>query len=199
MTIENADTSAATSQEGDPIKVLVIYGTRPEAIKMAPLVLALRTDPRFQPVVAVTGQHEVMLQQVNDHFGIVPDFNLQIASPGHTLTDVTTRTLDRLADVFAESRPDAVLVQGDTTTTFAGGLAAFYAGIPVIHAEAGLRTGNPHSPFPEEINRRLTTELASLHLPPTVEARENLRRDNVNEDAMFVTGKIGRASCRERV
>lgn len=171
-----------------PITVMVIYGTRPEAIKMAPLVLALRADDRFRVVVAVTGQHREMLDQVNEHFGIVPDADLEIAKPGQTLTDVTTRTLERLVGVFEQFGPDAVLVQGDTSTTFAGALAAFYAGIPVIHTEAGLRTRNPRSPFPEEINRRLTTQLAALHLSPTSESVRNLLRDNVDPDTIFVTG-----------
>lgn len=171
-----------------PMAVAVIYGTRPEAIKMAPIVLALQADPRFRAVVVVTGQHREMLDQVNEHFGIVPDFDLDIHSPGQTLTDITTRTLNRLTEVIERARPDAVLVQGDTSTTFAASLAAFYAGVPVVHTEAGLRTRNPRSPFPEEINRRLTTQLASLHLTPTLEAKANLLRDNVDSDSVLVTG-----------
>src|SRR5690606_17839095 len=123
-----------------------------------PLVLALREDPRFRLRVAVSGQHREMLDQVNDTFGVVPDIDLDIHAPGQTLTDVTTRSLSGLGTVLADERPDAVLVQGDTTSTFVGALAGFYAGAAVVHTEAGLRTGDPKSPFPEEINRRLTTQ-----------------------------------------
>ena len=124
-----------------PVSVIAVYGTRPEAIKMAPLVRALRDDPRFAVAVVVTGQHREMLDEVNDLFGIEPDLNLRIHTPGQSLTDITTRTLGRLVAVFEQRRPDAVLVQGDTTTTFAAALAATYTGAQVIHAEAGLRTG----------------------------------------------------------
>lgn len=171
-----------------PITVMVVYGTRPEAIKMAPLVLALRADARFRVEVVVTGQHREMLDQVNRSFGIVPDRDLDIHAPGQTLTDITTRTLQGLAAVLEEVRPDAVLVQGDTSTTFVAALAAFYAGVSVIHTEAGLRTGDIYSPFPEEINRRLTTGLASLHLAPTSASRENLLRENIAPEHVVVTG-----------
>ncbi|ALX66247.1 UDP-N-acetylglucosamine 2-epimerase [Microbacterium sp. XT11] len=171
-----------------PISVLAVYGTRPEAIKMAPLVRALRADPRFTADVVVTGQHGEMLDGVNRLFGIEPDVNLRIHSPGQTLTDITTRTLARLGEVLAERRPDAVLVQGDTSTTFVAALAATYAGIPVIHAEAGLRTGELLNPFPEEANRRLTTRLSSLHLTPTATARDNLLREGVEARDIVVTG-----------
>ncbi|HLS26008.1 MAG TPA: UDP-N-acetylglucosamine 2-epimerase (non-hydrolyzing) [Beutenbergiaceae bacterium] len=171
-----------------PITVMVVYGTRPEAIKMAPLILALRSDPRFRVQVVVTGQHREMLDQVNDSFGILPDRDLDIHQPRQTLTSITIRTLERLTGALAELRPDAVLVQGDTSTTFVAGLAAFYAGVTVVHTEAGLRTGDPTSPFPEEINRRLTTQLASLHLAPTAAARANLVRENVDPAAVVVTG-----------
>ena len=171
-----------------PITVMAVYGTRPEAIKMAPLVLALRADPRFRVRVVVTGQHREMLDQVNGGFGIVPDHDLDIHSPGQTLTRISNRTLDGLTPLLEAERPDAVLVQGDTTTTFAAALAAFYAGVDVIHTEAGLRTGNRHSPFPEEINRRLTSHMASLHLAPTAESRENLLRENIDPDDVVVTG-----------
>ena len=177
--------AVATSR---PITVMVVYGTRPEAIKMAPLILALRSDPRFRVQVVVTGQHREMLDQVNDSFGILPDRDLDIHQPRQTLTSITIRTLERLTGALAELRPDAVLVQGDTSTTFVAGLAAFYAGVTVVHTEAGLRTGDPTSPFPEEINRRLTTQLASLHLAPTAAARANLVRENVDPAAVVVTG-----------
>lgn len=171
-----------------PITIMPIYGTRPEAIKMAPIVLALRADSRFRVRVVVTGQHREMLDQVNDSFGIAPDRDLDIHLPGQTLTDITTRTLHGLAGVLSDIRPDAVLVQGDTTTTFVAALAAFYAEIPVVHTEAGLRTGDRYSPFPEEINRRLTTQLATLHLAPTSESRQNLLDENVHAGSIVVTG-----------
>lgn len=171
-----------------PISVMAIYGTRPEAVKMAPLVIALRDDPRFEVRVVVTGQHREMLDQVNQAFGIVPDRDLNIHAAGQTLTEITTRTLQGLAQVFDADRPDAVLVQGDTTTTFAASLAAFYAGVTVVHTEAGLRTGNKYSPYPEEINRRLTGQMAALHLAPTWAARDNLLHENVPSDSIVVTG-----------
>ena len=168
--------------------LLAVYGTRPEAIKMAPLVRALRDDPRFAVDVVVTGQHGAMLDEVNRLFGIEPAANLRIHEPGQTLTDITTRTLDRLGIVLAERRPDAVLVQGDTSTTFAAALAATYAGLDVIHVEAGLRSGRLLDPFPEEANRRLTTRLASLHLAPTRIAKQNLLREGVDAGSVVVTG-----------
>lgn len=172
----------------DPIVVMAIYGTRPEAIKMAPLVLALQDDPRFSVRVVVTGQHREMLDQVNAVFGIVPDVDLDIHAAGQTLSQITTRTLEGLSTVLADEKPDAVLVQGDTTTTMVGGLAAFYAGVPVVHTEAGLRTGNPTSPFPEEINRRLTAQMSTLHLAPTATSRANLIAENVSPGSIVVTG-----------
>ena len=175
-------------EDTQPLTVMVVYGTRPEAIKMAPLVLALDEDPRFAVRVVVTGQHREMLDQVNEVFGITPDVDLDIHSAGQPLTQITTRTLEGLAGVLADEKPDAVLVQGDTSTTFVAALAAFYAGVPVIHTEAGLRTGDPTSPFPEEINRRLTTQIASLHLTPTRAARANLLAENVDTENVVVTG-----------
>ena len=171
-----------------PFTVALVYGTRPEAIKMAPLVRAFTNDPRFRPMVVVTGQHREMLDQVHRVFDITPDVDLDIHAPGHTLTEITTRSLNGIGAVLQANRPDAVLVQGDTTTTFSGALAAFYEQIPVIHTEAGLRTGDASSPFPEEINRRLATQLAELHLAPTWESRANLLRDNVAEERVHVTG-----------
>lgn len=171
-----------------PITVMAVYGTRPEGIKMAPIVLALQNDPRFRVRVVVTGQHREMLDQVNQNFGIVPDHDLNIHSPGQTLTQISARTLEGLTRILQTERPDAVLVQGDTTTSFVGALAAFYSEIPVVHTEAGLRTGNKSSPFPEEINRRLTGQIASLHLAPTAESRENLLRENVAAADIVVTG-----------
>lgn len=170
------------------ITIMAIYGTRPEGIKMAPLVLALRNDPRFEVRVVVTGQHREMLDQVNQNFGIVPDCDLDIHAPGQSLTQISNRTLEGLTEVLKKDRPDAVLVQGDTSTTFVAALAAFYAEIPVVHTEAGLRTGNKYSPFPEEINRRLTGQIASLHLAPTEASRENLLKENIDASTIVVTG-----------
>lgn len=171
-----------------PLRVMAVYGTRPEAIKMAPMVLALAGHPDTEVDVVVTGQHHQMLHQVNEVFGIEPSVDLNICRPGQSLTDVTCATLTGLEPLLKERRPDAVLVQGDTTTVFAGGLAAFYAGIPVIHAEAGLRTSTLRNPFPEELNRRLTTRMTSLHLAPTEAARDNLLREGVPADDIVVTG-----------
>ncbi|MGK5110404.1 non-hydrolyzing UDP-N-acetylglucosamine 2-epimerase [Geodermatophilus sp. CPCC 205506] len=168
--------------------VLVVYGTRPEAVKMAPVIAALRQTPGVRVSVAVTGQHRAMLDQVNRLFGIVPDHDLDISSPGQTLTDVTVRTLRGLERVLAADPADAVVVQGDTTTSTAAALAAFYARVPVAHVEAGLRTDDRWDPFPEEVNRRLTTRLADLHLAPTARARAALLREGVAAGDVVVTG-----------
>lgn len=147
------------------LKVMTVFGTRPEAIKMCPLVLEMRKHPdEIEALVAVTAQHREMLDQVLHLFGITPDYDLNIMSAGQTLYDVTEKALRGLQKVLEEAKPDLVLVHGDTTTTFAGALAAFYAQIPVGHVEAGLRTGNKYSPFPEEMNRKLTGALADYHL-----------------------------------
>jgi UDP-N-acetylglucosamine 2-epimerase (non-hydrolysing) len=167
---------------------MVIYGTRPEAVKVAPLIQALDRSGVFTPVVAVTGQHRSMLDQVNAVFGIEPAFDLDIHRPGQTLTEITTRALSGVRSVLAQQRPDAVVVQGDTTTVFAAALAAFYEQIPVVHLEAGLRTGDPYSPYPEEINRRLTTRLAALHLAPTRTSKANLLAEGLDEASIVVTG-----------
>ncbi len=167
---------------------MVVFGTRPEAIKMAPVVQALSRREMIRCQVAVTAQHREMLDQVLQLFQIKPDFDLNLMKPGQTLTEVTTRALIGLADVFQQERPELVLVHGDTTTTFAAALAAFYAKIPVAHVEAGLRTGNKHSPFPEEMNRKLTGSLTDCHFAPTPTARENLLREGVPANHIFVTG-----------
>ena len=168
--------------------VMLIYGTRPEAIKMAPVVQELRRHPELRPTVVVTGQHREMLDQVNEVFGIVPDHDLNILSPGQSLTEITVRSLTGLEPLLSAERPDLVLVQGDTTTCFAASLASFYQRIPVAHLEAGLRTDNRYNPFPEEINRRLTTQVASLHLAPTALAKQNLLNSGVDASAVTVTG-----------
>lgn len=170
------------------MKILTVFGTRPEAIKMAPLALALATDQRFDAKVCVTGQHREMLDQVLELFEIQPEFDLNIMKPGQDLTDVSTSILQGMKKVFQDFKPDMLLVHGDTATTFATTLAAYYHQIPVGHVEAGLRTGNLYSPWPEEGNRRLTGALASKHFAPTAVSRNNLLREGVADDAIFVTG-----------
>lgn len=170
------------------MKVLSVFGTRPEAIKMAPVVLGLEADPRFTGRVCVTGQHREMLDQVTQLFGIERHHDLKIMRPGQGLTQVTTAILNGMQDVLATEKPDVVLVHGDTSTTLAATLAAFYAQIPVGHVEAGLRTGNMYSPWPEEGNRKLTGALASLHFAPTRTSQEALMREGVSEDTIHVTG-----------
>lgn len=169
-------------------KVLVVYGTRPEAIKIAPVVTALQRSRALEPVVAVTGQHREMLDQVNGLFGIEPSHDLDILMRGQTLEGITSKALTGVSEVIAQERPGAVLVQGDTTTCFAAALAAFYNKIPLVHLEAGLRTGDRYNPFPEEINRRLTSQLASLHLAPTPTSRSNLLADGIDPGDVVVTG-----------
>ncbi|MFF8020631.1 non-hydrolyzing UDP-N-acetylglucosamine 2-epimerase [Streptomyces sp. NPDC007896] len=169
-------------------RLMVVYGTRPEAIKMAPVIEALDRSPIFRPTVTVTAQHRGLLDQVHALFGVRADHDLDILSERQSLADITVRVLDGLCPLLRHERPEAVLVQGDTTTAFAGALAAFYSQIPVVHLEAGLRTGDRYSPFPEEINRRLATQLASLHLAPTPDARDNLLRDGVPPSSVVVTG-----------
>ena len=169
------------------LKVMTIFGTRPEAIKMAPLVKALEAAPDMEPIVTVTAQHRDMLDQVLNLFNITPDYDLNIMSQGQTLYDVTNRALMGLKDVLEEAKPDVVLVHGDTTTTFAGALASFYQEIPVGHVEAGLRTGDIYSPFPEEMNRCLTGRIAELHFAPTENNKNNLLREGINKN-IFVTG-----------
>lgn len=171
---------------------MVIFGTRPEAVKLCPLVLHLRKHRIFQDVrVCVTGQHRGLLDGVLATFRVVPDYDLDIMSAGQTLADVTARVLSRLDPVLASERPDLVYVQGDTTSTLAGAMGAFYRRIPVAHVEAGLRTGDPASPFPEEMNRVLTARMAALHFAPTERAADNLRLEGVPEAALSVTGNTG--------
>lgn len=171
-----------------PLKVLSIFGTRPEAIKMAPLVRALAADSRFESKLCVTAQHRQMLDQVLELFELVPDFDLNIMKPGQDLTDITSFVVSGLRPVLTGFRPDIILVHGDTTTTFASSLAAYYHQIAVGHIEAGLRTGNLYSPWPEEANRKLTGVLTSLHFAPTDGARQNLLREGVNPEYIEVTG-----------
>jgi len=171
------------------IKLMTVFGTRPEAIKMCPVVLEMRKYPDLiEPVVAVTAQHREMLDQVLGLFGVKPDYDLNIMTMGQTLYDVSARVLTGLKEVMEKAAPDMVLVHGDTTTTFAGALAAFYTQIPVWHVEAGLRTGNKYSPYPEEMNRKLTGAIADMHFAPTPTSKANLLKENVSPDAIMVTG-----------
>jgi UDP-N-acetylglucosamine 2-epimerase (non-hydrolysing) len=174
--------------KGRRLRVLTVFGTRPEAIKMAPVVQAMVESPRLESTVCVTAQHRAMLDQVLDLFGIEPDFDLDVMRPEQDLTDVTVAVLTGLREVLRDVRPDRVLVHGDTTTTLAASLAAFYARVPAGHVEAGLRTGDPQSPWPEETNRRLAGGLADLHFAPTPRAARNLEGEGVDASRIHVTG-----------
>ena len=169
-------------------KILIVFGTRPEAIKMAPLVHALASDERFDARVCVTAQHREMLDQVLELFEIQPDYDLNIMKAGQTLTDVTTSILVKLKPVLEDFKPDVVLVHGDTATTFAASLAAYYQQTKVGHVEAGLRTGNIYSPWPEEANRKLTSAITNYHFAPTAGSKDNLLNEGVSEDEITVTG-----------
>ncbi|WJV53706.1 UDP-N-acetylglucosamine 2-epimerase (non-hydrolyzing) [Prodigiosinella aquatilis] len=170
------------------MKVLTVFGTRPEAIKMAPLVHALAQDEFFESRICVTAQHREMLDQVLRLFDITPDHDLNVMQPGQNLSDISCRILEGLQPVMESFKPDLVLVHGDTTTTLITSLAAFYQRIPVGHVEAGLRTGNLYSPWPEEANRKLTGHLAMFHFAPTQSARQNLLKENLPDSHIFVTG-----------
>lgn len=171
------------------LKIAIIFGTRPEAIKLAPLILRLQEKPeRFHPLTIVTAQHREMLDQVLKLFSIRPDYDLDIIRPRQTLAEITTQAVTGLDPVLAAERPDAVVVQGDTSTTFAAALSAFYNKIPVAHVEAGLRTRQKFYPFPEEINRHLTSVLADAHFAPTEEARQNLLAEGIPGERIWVTG-----------
>lgn len=170
-------------------KVMLVFGTRPEAIKMVPLVKEFQKYPdSFETLVCVTGQHREMLDQVLCIFDIIPDYDLDIMQPGQDLYDVTSRVLLGMRDVLADSRPDVVLVHGDTSTSTAAALASFYAHIPVGHVEAGLRTHNAYSPWPEEMNRQITSRIATWHFAPTEESRSNLIAEGISEESVIVTG-----------
>lgn len=168
--------------------VLTVFGTRPEAIKVAPIIRAIETSEHLRSRTLVTAQHREMLDQVNDLFGIVPDFDLDIMAAGQTLNGIASRVIGELDAVLAEAAPDAVLVQGDTTTVMSASIAAFNRGIRVIHLEAGLRSGDITSPFPEEANRKLTSQIAALHLAPTARSRANLLAEGISPDDVVVTG-----------
>lgn len=172
----------------EKLKIITIFGTRPEAVKMAPLVKELKKREEMDVKVCVTAQHRQMLDQVLELFSIEPDFDLNIMKAKQSLTGITTRVLEGLEEIFELEKPDMVLVHGDTTTTFAGALAAFYKQIPVGHVEAGLRTFNKYFPFPEEMNRKLTGAMAELHFAPTDRSKNNLLREGVNENKIYITG-----------
>lgn len=170
------------------IKVMTVFGTRPEAIKMAPLVLELKKHPEIEPIVVVTAQHRQMLDQVLQLFKVTPDYDLNIMQSGQTLFDVTAKVLKGMGEIISDVKPDIVLVHGDTTTTFASSLAAFYNQTAVGHVEAGLRTYNKYSPFPEELNRQATGIMSDLHFAPTDDSKNNLLKEGKPEDVIFVTG-----------
>ena len=170
------------------IKVMSIFGTRPEAIKMAPLVKELEKRENIESIVCVTAQHREMLDQVLETFDIKPDYDLNIMKQGQTLGDVTTRALTGLEEVIKEARPDIVLVHGDTTTTFAGALAAFYNQVAIGHVEAGLRTDNKYSPYPEEMNRQMVDRLSDMYFAPTEISKNNLLKENIDESKIYITG-----------
>ena len=167
---------------------MLVFGTRPEAVKFAPVVKRLRDEAGLVPVVTVTAQHRQMLDQVLEVFGVVPDFDLHIMQAGQSLAEVTSRALLGLDRLLVDTQPDAIVVQGDTTSTFAGALCGFYHNIPVVHLEAGLRTGNKYSPYPEEVNRRLTAQLSTMHLAATAGAKANLLAEGAPSSAVMVTG-----------
>lgn len=170
------------------LKVMTIFGTRPEAIKMAPLVKELEKNPEIESIVCVTAQHRQMLDQVLSMFGITPDYDLDIMKERQTLYDITSRVLLGVGDVIEKAKPDIALVHGDTTTTFASALAAYYRQVKVGHVEAGLRTYDKYSPFPEEMNRKLTGQLADLHFSPTKQNKANLLKEGILEKDIFITG-----------
>ncbi len=173
-------------------KILLIFGTRPEAIKLCPVIRSLREHPaHFEVKVCVTAQHREMLDQVLQAFEVKPDYDLDIMLPGQTLFESTSRILAGLEPVFTDNHPDLAIVQGDTTTTLCGALASFYKDVPVAHVEAGLRTGDMRQPFPEEMNRVLTSRLTALHFAPTQQALENLRKEGVPPESIHVTGNTG--------
>lgn len=170
------------------IKILTVFGTRPEGIKMAPIIKTMEKREGIENIICITAQHREMLDQVLNIFNIEPDYDLNIFKPGQTLTEITTRALEGLEKVIIETKPDVLLVQGDTTTVFAGALAAFYQKVKVGHVEAGLRSGNLYSPYPEEANRRLTGVLTNFHFAPTENNRQNLLREGYPDDRIFITG-----------
>ncbi|MFC0675704.1 non-hydrolyzing UDP-N-acetylglucosamine 2-epimerase [Brachybacterium hainanense] len=170
------------------LRIMTIYGTRPEAIKVAPIIKAIEEAEDLESITVVTGQHREMLDQVNEMFGIVPDHDLDIMSAGQTLNGIVAKVVTGVDEVLEQEKPDAVIVQGDTSTVMGAAVASFNRQIPVIHLEAGLRSGDINSPFPEEANRKLTSQIAALHLAPTSTSRANLTREDISENDIVVTG-----------
>ncbi len=171
------------------MRILIAFGTRPEFIKLAPVIFELRRHPdHFETILLATAQHRGLLDQMMNLFGLEPDIDLDLMTPNQTLGRLTGKILASVQDAFQKTRPDLLIVQGDTTTAMAAALAAFYLGIPVAHVEAGLRTGDPRNPFPEEVNRRIISVIAGLHFAPTENAARNLRREGIREDRIFITG-----------
>jgi UDP-N-acetylglucosamine 2-epimerase (non-hydrolysing) len=184
----------------EPIKVMTIFGTRPEAIKMAPIILEMqKRNTCFQPITVLTGQHKEMLNQVMKIFHIVPDYNLHVMKERQTLSLITTTVIKRLDSIIDQVNPDIILVHGDTTTTLAAAISAFYHHVPLGHVEAGLRTWNKYSPYPEEINRQLTDVLADFYFAPTELSRDNLIQQNLNPKRIFVTGNTAIDALRQTV
>ena len=181
------------------IKVMMVFGTRPEAIKMAPLVLKLKADERFDEVTVVTAQHREMLDQVLEIFNIKPDYDFNIMKKNQSLEGITSKVMLKLADVITKEQPDIVLVHGDTTTSFAASLASFYQQRPIGHVEAGLRTWNKYSPFPEEMNRQMTDDLADIYFAPTKLSKENLLSENHQTENIFITGNTAIDALQETV
>ena len=181
------------------IKVMMVFGTRPEAIKMAPLVLKLKADERFDEVTVVTAQHREMLDQVLEIFNIKPDYDFNIMKKNQSLEGITSKVMLKLADVITKEQPDIVLVHGDTTTSFAASLASFYQQRPIGHVEAGLRTWNKYSPFPEEMNRQMTDDLADIYFAPTKLSKENLLSEHHQADNIFITGNTAIDALQETV
>ena len=175
------------------MKILLCFGTRPEAIKMAPLIKEFQKNDKFDTKVCVTAQHREMLDQVLDFFEIIPDFDLDLMRPNQNLYTLTADIVVELKPILEKFQPDFVYVHGDTTTTMAAAIASFYSGAKLCHIEAGLRTHNKRSPFPEEINRQITSRIADYHFAPTLSSRDNLIKDGVSDNHIIVTGKIGRA------
>ncbi len=189
MLLKNDNKDSRDKDGGENmVKVMTVFGTRPEAIKMGPLVKELEQREGVESIVCVTAQHRQMLDQVLQTFNIKPDYDLNIMKPGQTLTEITTRALTKLDEVIKEVKPDIVLVHGDTTTTFAGSMAAFYNQVAIGHVEAGLRTYDKYSPFPEEVNRQMTGVVADLHFAPTEVAKKHLLQEMKKEETIFVTG-----------
>ena len=170
------------------MKIMTVFGTRPEGIKMAPIIKAIEKRPEIESIICITAQHREMLDQVLNLFDIQPDYDLNIFTPGQSLTEITTRAIKGLEEVILKEKPDVLLVQGDTTTVFAGALAAFYQKVKIGHVEAGLRSGNLYSPYPEEANRKLTGVLTNFHFAPTESNRQNLLKENYPDNNIFITG-----------